>query len=393
MKTCLALGLMALMLGGVVACGSDAPPAPSAATTASSDVDMAAPTKLAAPAAATEAVALDETRPSASCVDDVSAKVQDEQPAVKGEKPAVEGEQPAPAPANAYERALLVKLDEVAPLEETGLHNVFVLSDKIISGSEPHGEDAFAALREKGVKTILSVDGKAPDAELAKQYGMRYVHVPIEYSGLTDAEIRKIAKTFHELEGPFYVHCFHGKHRGPAAAAIGRIAVDGVGREQALAEMRQWCGTSKKYQGLYGDVAEKHVPTASESAEFDFDFPSQRILKGFRAVMIELPRANDNLLALAKRGWERDPEHPDIDLHNESVRLLRLFESEAVADELETEPEDFRKWIEDSIAASRVLERATARLKKGDASAKAEADAALDRIQVSCNACHKAYRD
>ena len=75
-------------------------------------------------------------------------------------------------------------------------------------------------------------------------------------------------KTFRELDGPFYVHCFHGKHRGPAAAAaLGRIAVDGVPREQAIAEMRQWCGTSEKYEGLYRTIAEVLRPDAEDATD------------------------------------------------------------------------------------------------------------------------------
>ena len=49
-------------------------------------------------------------------------------------------------------------------------------------------------------------------------------------AGINEDEIAMIAKTFREVEGPFYVHCYHGKHRGPAAAAIGRVALDGLGR-------------------------------------------------------------------------------------------------------------------------------------------------------------------
>ena len=43
-------------------------------------------------------------------------------------------------------------------------------------------------LADMGVKTILSVDGKTPDVEAAKKLGMRYVHVPIQYRGITESE-------------------------------------------------------------------------------------------------------------------------------------------------------------------------------------------------------------
>ena len=71
---------------------------------------------------------------------------------------------------SAYDAALLVELPETAPEESPGLHNVFRLSDNIVSGSEPEGEAALAKIASMGVKTVLSVDGKAPDHEMAAKY-------------------------------------------------------------------------------------------------------------------------------------------------------------------------------------------------------------------------------
>ncbi|MHC5022009.1 MAG: protein-tyrosine phosphatase family protein [Planctomycetota bacterium] len=155
---------------------------------------------------------------------------------------------------DAYALAEQAPAPELEVQEFPGLHNVIQLSETIWSGSEPHGEAALKKLSELGIKTILSVDGKVPDAATAGKYGMRYVHVPIRYSGIKLGELKKIAKSFRELEAPFFVHCFHGRHRGPAGAMVGRLALDGATREQALAEMRL-CGTASKYRGLYGTIA------------------------------------------------------------------------------------------------------------------------------------------
>ncbi|MHC4820557.1 MAG: hypothetical protein ACYTDX_02405, partial [Planctomycetota bacterium] len=138
----------------------------------------------------------------------------------------------------AFDAAGLRALPEREPQNWDDLHNVYKLSDNIVTGGEPLTPAALERLAAMGVKVVLSVDGKAPDVETAKRLGMRYVHVPIQYSGISYAERVKIAKTFRELEGPFYVHCFHGKHRGPAAAALGRVVLDGCSREDAIAEMR-----------------------------------------------------------------------------------------------------------------------------------------------------------
>ncbi|MEZ6194244.1 MAG: hypothetical protein R3F20_00730 [Planctomycetota bacterium] len=318
---------------------------------------------------------------------------EDEPAAGQSEKTAVA--ETGAANPNAYERALAVTLDKVPARDSDGLHNVFVLSPNIVSGSEPHGEPAIAEIAAMGVKTILSVDGKVPDAEMAARHGMRYVHIPIEYSGMSDTELLEIAKTFRETEGPFYVHCFHGKHRGPAAAAIGRIVLDGAPREQTLAEMRQWCGTAKKYYGLYRTVAECTVPSAEKTAAYDFDFPAARKIEGFRALMVQTPRAHDHLKDLQKRGWEADPAHPDVDAYNEAEKLHQLFSFGETLDEVREEKADFRGWMSDSTKASADLVSALGAIRQGDRRAEVidRANEALGRITASCTACHAVYRD
>ncbi|MEE9393266.1 MAG: hypothetical protein V3W41_12250, partial [Planctomycetota bacterium] len=217
----------------------------------------------------------------------------------------------------------------------------------------------------------------------------------IEYSGMNADEIGRIAKTFRELEGPFYVHCFHGRHRGPAAAAIGRIVVDGASRDQALAEMRQWCGTSGKYDGLYQTVAESKIPNAEQSAALRWDFPSRQVLDGFRAIMVGVPRAHDHLKALKKHSWRADPMHPDVDARNEAEKLRDLFESSQKLPDAATEDEDFRAWLQTSVDASRELVELfkAAPVQGLNAAQLLRAKSVLDRITSTCTACHAIYRD
>ncbi|MDP6369233.1 MAG: hypothetical protein QF615_06460, partial [Planctomycetota bacterium] len=116
---------------------------------------------------------------------------------------------PLPAGVNALEASLSLELAEMEGEEHPSLHNLFTLSPNIISGGEPATSAALEALALRGVKTIVSVDGKVPDSATAAQLGMRYVHIPIQYKGITEDELLALAKTFRELEAPFFVHCFH----------------------------------------------------------------------------------------------------------------------------------------------------------------------------------------
>jgi protein tyrosine phosphatase (PTP) superfamily phosphohydrolase (DUF442 family) len=297
---------------------------------------------------------------------------------------------------SAYEAAGRLALPEASPTETPGLHNVYELSDDIISGAEPEGPEALATIASWGVKTILSVDGKVPDAETAAALGMRYVHVPIQYSGIDRDELLRIAKTFRELEGPFYVHCYHGKHRGPAAAAVGRVVLDGVPRDRAIAEMRQWCATASKYEGLYATVAQADLPTSEESAAYDFDFSPAHSFGGLRAGMTELARKWDLVKAAKARGWEVDPEHPDVEPLQEVTQLHQLFEAMAALDEVRAYPDDFRAWLDEGRGGSEALVRALTESSMDDAHEvqwRAAADTAHARVSNSCADCHAVYRD
>ena len=48
-----------------------------------------------------------------------------------------------------YEIAGTVELEERTPQEWPDLHNVYHLSDTIISGSEPHGEEALKRIADR----------------------------------------------------------------------------------------------------------------------------------------------------------------------------------------------------------------------------------------------------
>ena len=295
---------------------------------------------------------------------------------------------------DAYDLAGEVELEPRASQDWVDLHNVFRLSDAIVSGGEPHGEDAIRRIAEMGVKTIVSVDGKTPDQETAAAYGMRYVHVPIQYKGITPDERLRLAKTFRELEGPFFVHCFHGKHRGPAAAALGRVVLDGAPREEAVAEMRQYCGTSEKYGGLYETIARGVMPTEEQTRAFSWTFPAAHAFEGFRGLMVAATRAHDHLKLTAKRGFRPDPEHPDLNAQSEAARLAELFQASLNLDETQKQPEEYRAWLQESADHARALVQRIGELQTHEAEGLlADAMAELQAVTQRCDSCHKVYRN
>ena len=135
------------------------------------------------------------------------------------------------------------------------------LSTRIYSSGEPSGDSAFRALKQEGIKTIISVDGTAPEVANAKKCGIAYVHLPIGYDGVPPATIVAMDRVLHSTEGKLLIHCHHGKHRGPAAAVIAAMAEGSISNTQALARLTE-AGTSPDYSGLWRDVREfRGVPT------------------------------------------------------------------------------------------------------------------------------------
>lgn len=271
-------------------------------------------------------------------------------------------------------------------LELEGCHNVQRLEADLYSGSQPHGEEAFEALARLGVKTVISVDGAKPQLEEAGRYGLRYVHLPIGYDGVPEKRGFEIARALRDLQGPIYIHCHHGKHRGPAAAAFAAVAVKGWSQEQAVAYMKK-AGTSKKYAGLYHSVSSLQKPAKSTIDEADNSFPSLAKLPGLTRSMAIIDRRYGHLKEVRAAAWQVPKNHPDIDPKHEALQLREMLVELERTDESKQKPSDYRRWLKDSVKAAKALE---ARLLQGD---KPGAESAYQALKKSCSACHQKYRN
>ncbi len=274
------------------------------------------------------------------------------------------------------------------PAEAHGIHNFFRLSEHLSSGAQPEGDEDFAQLVAQGVKVVISVDGSKPDVEAAKRHGLRYVHVPIGYDGIPPDRALLLAKAFTSLEGPFFVHCHHGKHRGPAACALGRILLDKVTPEVAVAEMKR-AGTDPKYKGLYDAPVEFKVPTAEELAKVSGDLPSVAPVPALQEAMVEADHRWDRIKAIRQAKWDVPQDHPDVDPSHEALMLAEWFRELARRPDSVARGEQFVGWLHDTETAALDLSKA---VEKGKVDAPA-AQAAFDRAQATCTACHTAHRD
>jgi hypothetical protein len=59
--------------------------------------------------------------------------------------------------------------------------NFLLMADGLYSGAAPVAEAHFAYMKEKGIKSIISVDTATPKLGMASDFGMNYRHVPLTY--------------------------------------------------------------------------------------------------------------------------------------------------------------------------------------------------------------------
>ena len=162
-----------------------------------------------------------------------------------------------------------------------------------------------------GVCTIVSVDGTTPDVATANRYGMRYVHMPIGYHGIDRERQLEIARAVRDLPGSVYIHCRHGRHCGPAAAATAAVLLNLLSADEGVAVMYQ-AGTSDSYPGLCACVQALQRAPADELEQAPADFPEISPLPGFVRTMAELQTADDHLIQIRTAGWPVPPDHPDL---------------------------------------------------------------------------------
>ncbi|QDT16207.1 protein-tyrosine phosphatase family protein [Alienimonas californiensis] len=278
-------------------------------------------------------------------------------------------------------------------LEADHLPNPVRVHPRVISGGLPEGEEAFRELRDLGVRTVLSVDGITPDVATACKYGLRYVHLPHGYDGIPADRVNALAKAVSELEGPIYIHCHHGKHRSPAAAATACVAAGLLPPEDAV-PILTLAGTSPKYRGLYRS-AERARPLGDAFLKaLAVEFPEKAAIPPTAEAMIALERTQTYIKAIADAGWRAPADHPDLDPAHEALLFREQFAELLRTEETRAQPDEYRRLLRDSEQAARDLETG---LRGWTTTTGSEPPPALrraaERIAANCTACHVRFRD
>lgn len=272
------------------------------------------------------------------------------------------------------------------PMQLQGLDNVYAVAGRFFSGSVPQTDADFALLQKLGVKTILSVDGAAPDVERATTFGLHYVHIPFGYDGIPATNVVRLVRAAQVLTGPVYVHCHHGKHRGPAAVAV---MCEGVaGWDASLAE--RWmklAGTATNYAGLYKSASTFQAPTPEMLAAVATNFPSRVAVTPLAGIMVQIDHRWDEL----KLAQKQDFPTPAA---TTALQLQELFHEAHRTGTGTGRGERFESALQaaDSIASDLTQRLTALDTQRSTDRVNASADA-LRAAAKSCAACHRNFRD
>lgn len=135
-------------------------------------------------------------------------------------------------------------------MSDAGLDRIpsFVQVDERLATAGQPSEAQLAAVSQAGYRTVINLAlhtdpsyALADEAATVTSLGMRYVHIPVQFSNPTVEDLRKFISAMDAARGDkVFVHCRHNK-RVPVFVALDRVLRQGWGTDDAFREMeRVW---------------------------------------------------------------------------------------------------------------------------------------------------------
>jgi len=272
------------------------------------------------------------------------------------------------------------------PIQLPGVENAFQVTTNLWSGSHPEGDAAFAALARLGVKTIVSVDGVRPDVATAHKFGLRYIHLPFGYDGIPTNRVAELTEIAGTEAGTLYVHCHHGRHRGPAAVAV--MCLSHAGWSPNLAgEWLEEAGTSRDYPGLWRAVTHFTMPSPM-ALQAVTNLPEVVESSSMVTSMVAIDTYLEHLGLAQQSGWKSPPQHPGIYPPHEATLLWEQFRELARTDDALARTEAFRVKLAKAEQQADELRQALQNKLESNS-----ADTRLKQLRLSCADCHRQYRN
>jgi hypothetical protein len=276
-------------------------------------------------------------------------------------------------------------------LKEPGLAVIYRLTDNIYAGSAPEGDAGFISLKKLGVKTIITVDGTKPDIATARKHGFHYIHLPHGYDGISTNTQVALIKAAETVPGPIYVHCHHGLHRGPTAAAVICMGTAGWTPEQGLKWLKQ-VGTSTNYVGLYKTVETFRPPSKAALEAAPDHFPEVAKTEDLINTMVAIDGQWDKLKEIRKAGYEVPKDSPDLIPTAEATLLREHFREARRLPESRKRGVDFIKHFKAAEETTAILENDLGQYESKQMDKK-RLESQYKKLEQTCAACHKIFRN
>ena len=128
-----------------------------------------------------------------------------------------------------------------------GLQKFVVKHDhRFYRGGDILSDQGAAAIKEHGVRTVISVTPTPEERKLAAKHGMKLVEITFESKRpIPKDTLAMYLDAVRSGQGPFYVHCHGGTHRAGALGLAYRVHIQGWDYDQALIEFGRLGGSLK----------------------------------------------------------------------------------------------------------------------------------------------------
>jgi cytochrome c556 len=274
----------------------------------------------------------------------------------------------------------------VQTLSESRLKNARRFAVGVICGGMPENEEAFAALRELEVKTIISVSGSPADTELARRYGMLCVHLPTGFSGLTDLRGLEIARAVHDNPEIAYICADDGSDRAPAAAAVVCVVFGTMTPEKAVRALKS-VNVPESSKGLYAWVAAASKVESEAVHAVKIRFHEKEDVGAVTKAMVALGKAGGRLQAALSGD-------PKVQAGKAGAELVKTFAELRELQDVTAQSEEFRRLLTASQTAAAAVSEAAGSIKvKATPEQLGKLETGLQALNSSCAACHSQYRD
>ena len=158
-----------------------------------------------------------------------------------------------------------VTLQHTAPDTLTAIPRFISLNAQVASAGQP-SEQQLAKVAAAGFDVIINLGlhddpsyALRDEAETVRALGMKYVHIPVQFSTPTLDDLTKFMDAMAEAEGTkVFVHCRHNK-RVPVFLALDRVLRLGEAQELAFAAMRTAWSPDKTWQMFIEKALARHA--------------------------------------------------------------------------------------------------------------------------------------